>query len=171
MGGILSAESSPTATSKSVTANAHALRVFATSAIAQESNQFRHWLMTTSVFPYLDPDICNAALGIQNSEAMLAQAYVKIGFLSRTGGNQEAYKWHDLIREGLESKFKLEHPEQHSETTRRVAQVLESRREIDHAITLFLRANEENEAGRLLVYKDQVELPCRVVGKRAAAVI
>ena len=150
MGGLLSAESSPDFTSERVISDSQTLRAFASSAIAQESNGFRHWLMATSVFPYLDPEICNAVFDIQNSEAKLTEAYEKIGFLGRTGENQGAYKWHDLIREGLESKFKLEHPEQHSETTRRVAQVLESKGEIDHAVTLFLRANEEKEAGRLL---------------------
>ncbi|MCH7705499.1 MAG: hypothetical protein IIB33_00430, partial [Chloroflexi bacterium] len=150
VGGVLASEAGNAESHMSVPAGDHALRVFAASALSQEPSELQYQLMATSVLPYMDTDLCNTLLDIDDSERMLDRAYARIGFMSRMGDKSHAYKWHDLIREGLEAQFRSEYPAEYREAALRAGNALQARGEYEHAIELYLKADEHNSAAKLL---------------------
>ncbi len=149
-GGVLASEAGSPEGHMKVPTDDHALRVFATSALAQESSDLQYQLMATSVLPYMDTDLCNTLLDIDGSERMIERAYARIGFMSRLGDGGRSYKWHDLIREGLEAQFRSEHPVEYREAALRAGDAFQARGEYEHAIELYLKADEHNSAAKLL---------------------
>lgn len=150
IGGVISLESGGLASGESLNGSRRNLRVFASAAIGGESDYDRWFLESTSVLPYLDPELCNEVLGTDRSSEVLARAYKHIGFLSQANEDARTYKWHDLVREGLEDKFSAENPEEFSRISKQAAEIFRTRRELDHSVSLLSKAGEHEQIVSLL---------------------
>ena len=131
------------------------LQAFAMSAIGHESASERRLLEATSVLPYLSPDLCDALFEIDTGAELLSGAYRRIGFLAQTEEKTARYRWHDLIREGLEERFKAGDHATFVDVSVRAARIFESKGEVEHALALFAKADRHREASRLLAQKGE----------------
>lgn len=127
VGGVLALESGGISTGGLLAESRQSLQAFAMSAIGHESAQERRLLEATSVLPYLSPELCDALLEIDTGAELLSGAYRRIGFLAQTDEKPARYRWHDLIREGLEERFKAGSHATFVEVSVRAARLFESR--------------------------------------------
>ncbi|MBI4311743.1 MAG: tetratricopeptide repeat protein [Chloroflexi bacterium] len=151
MGGVLALESNPGQEAVALSNAGAPLHYFAESVLAGFHKSQRTFLKMTSVLPNLRPDLCNEFMGTSHSEAILQEAYRRTGFLLRIGTPSAVYKWHDLIREALESQFRLESPVLYQNTAKKASSFLARQGEIDHALDLLLKADAHDEMAALLL--------------------
>lgn len=151
LGGILALAMNPD--QQSITPGSEdALRYFADSALAPFLQaRERPFFRATSVLTYLRPQTCNALLDIQDSEMILKKAYTRTGFLSRIDAEPAVYRWHDLIREGMESQFRLEDYPTYVAVAKKAAGILYAQGDSEQAAGLYLKAAAYKELSQVLV--------------------
>ncbi|MBI4202812.1 MAG: tetratricopeptide repeat protein [Chloroflexi bacterium] len=153
MGGILALELNPEHPELDDAASEEVLRYFAESSLTPIPEQQRWFFRLTSLLPHLSVEACNSVLRITDSEGFLHNAYSKTGFLSRIDGPSPVYKWHDLIREGLEKQFRLEDPGAYAYMAKATALYCRETGSFEQAISLFFKTGDFEEVALLLLLK------------------
>jgi len=97
-------------------------------------NELHSFLLDSSLLPYLEPELCNAALACSDSEVKIKQLH-SLGILSRIEGETTTWRLHHLMGEFLEQKVMLFRPPEYVVSVRRRASVfLERMGDIDRAL-------------------------------------
>lgn len=97
-------------------------------------NTLHNFLLNSSLLPYLEPELCNAALQCDNSEGMIKQLH-SLGILSRIEGETTVWRLHHLMGEFLEQKInQMRPPDYVVSVRRRAAAILERKGDIDRAL-------------------------------------
>jgi ATP/maltotriose-dependent transcriptional regulator MalT/two-component SAPR family response regulator len=107
--------------------------------LPKELNDF---LLDVSLLPYLEPDLCNAALQINDSDAKIKQLHSH-GLISRIECETITWRLHHLMGEFLEQKTNQLHDLEHIKSVRRRSAVfLESKNDIDGALGLLVACDD-----------------------------
>jgi ATP/maltotriose-dependent transcriptional regulator MalT/DNA-binding SARP family transcriptional activator len=92
------------------------------------------FLLDSSLLPYLEPDLCNAALECAGSEQMINILHSQ-GLFSRVEGETVTWRLHHLMGEFLENKAALyRSPEYMAAIRRRAAHFLKNKGDIDRSL-------------------------------------
>ncbi len=109
-------------------------------ALPEEQQQF---LLHTSLLPEISSDSADELMGREDSGAQLALLYRRQLFISRRGGRDPVYRYHDLLREFLQEQLVARVPGNKLRDLKRVAaKALESRGDISYAIRLAYEAQD-----------------------------
>ncbi|MFZ5642462.1 MAG: BTAD domain-containing putative transcriptional regulator [Bacillota bacterium] len=96
--------------------------------------EHKDFLLDSSLLPYLEPELCNAALECSDSEAKIKDLHSH-GVLSRSEGETVTWRLHHLMAEFLGQKvIQLRPPDYVVLVRRRAAAFLENKGDIDRAL-------------------------------------
>jgi LuxR family transcriptional regulator, maltose regulon positive regulatory protein len=79
---------------------------FAEEVVSRETPECQQFLLRSSVLPRLDPDVCDAVLGLRHSRSLLEQLAARNLFTFPLGSDPVAYRYHHLFREFLREQLK-----------------------------------------------------------------
>lgn len=97
-------------------------------------NELHNFLLDSSLLPYLQSELCNAALQCIDSDTNIRHLH-SLGILSRITGETMTWRLHHLMGEFLEQKvMRLRPPDYIVSVRRRAAAFLEHKRDIDRAL-------------------------------------
>ncbi len=122
----------------------------ASEVFAQQDPDVQNFLLGTSILEDLNPSICDAVLGVQNSWTMLRLLEERNLFLSRLEGEGHWYRYHRLFQGYLASRLQREDPERFAELHRRAADYWKGTADLRQAISHFLLAEEHTLAAELM---------------------
>jgi len=155
LGGILALQGRPGQKDLSELSTIEAEDYF-TEITLQSIPELHRWLFkATSVFPYLTAGLFSTVFPLKDCEAILQAAYEKTGYLSKIGAPGTVYKWHELIREGMERLLRNEDPALYAAIAEKGAQALREKGEIDYAVTLLFKANAVGKLSDLLLQEGE----------------
>lgn len=110
----------------------------------------REFLLNSSLLPYMEPGLCDAALSIDNSLDNIRELHA-YGLLSRVEDADTTWRMHHLMGEFLERKMILEaDPDRVAAIRQRASSYLESKGDIDRALDQLAAGCAWNGAARLL---------------------
>jgi ATP/maltotriose-dependent transcriptional regulator MalT/DNA-binding SARP family transcriptional activator len=96
--------------------------------------ELQNFLLESSLLPYLEPELCNAALWCGDSDLKIKQLHAQ-GLLSRSEGETTTWRLHHLMGEFMEQKVtQLRPPEYVVSVRSRAAAFLENIGDIDRAL-------------------------------------
>ncbi len=122
------------------------------------SPSLREFVLDTSLLNDLDPATCDALAHRLDARRVLAH-FARDGlFVSRLGGEEEAYRYHELFRDVLRMLMHHRHPERSLEIHRRAADIRYEQGRIVEAVDHALAAGEPEKAADLLVKASRDEL-------------
>lgn len=109
------------------------------------------FLRRSSILDQLSPEICNAALGIDNARALIHRVETANLFLTPTDRNRVWFRFHALFREFLLTELeRVEGAGAVAELHRRAAMWHEAHQVPAHAVEHWIRAGEFERAGGLV---------------------
>ncbi len=88
----------------------HWFTYFAEEVLQRLDDRMRDFLLRSSVFPRLEPRMCNRVLGIRTSQALLQQAADRNIFTFALTEPGAGYRYHHLFREFLLSRLRVSLP-------------------------------------------------------------
>lgn len=113
--------------------------------LEKERSEIQEFLLDTSVLTELQPEICDALLGIDHSNRLLEELETRHFFLTQVE-NQTCYQYHPLLKQFLLRRLDSERPEQVIALTSAAARLLRKQRQFDEAWRLFVKARNYEEA-------------------------
>ncbi len=110
------------------------------------------FLKEVAILQQMDPEQCNALLGITHAAEYLSYLAQKGMFVSCSdNGPQPIYTCHPVLRELLCDKLRTQNPERFTELHRRAAQLLGAAHNYDKAISHALLVNDTHMAAQLII--------------------
>lgn len=110
----------------------------------------QQFLLKTSILREFTAAICDNVLGISNSDRLIDQIKTSGLFLEERAGEVATFAYHDLFRDYLERRFKIDFHKEYEETTRRAAALYREIGDDDAAIYHYLECGEVGEVGKIL---------------------
>lgn len=107
----------------------------------------RRFLKSTSILSIMDVQLCNELLEIDDAQAILDHLEERNLFITRV---ENAYRYHQLFREFLLSRFALSERALRLSFHLKAARLLEKRCDLENAIDQFLEPGEHEQAARLI---------------------
>jgi ATP/maltotriose-dependent transcriptional regulator MalT len=104
------------------------------------------FLLRTSVVDVLDAELCNALSGRTDSGDVLRSMEAELQFVTATGADRTAYRYHPLLAEMLRSQLELERPDELPTLYRAAAAVFENRHDVVGAVSCLLAAGDSDGA-------------------------
>jgi len=116
----------------------------------RQPSDIQSFLLTSSILDEMEPEFCNALLGLVNSRKLLHNIERRNLFTKRIDGKKTWYSYHPLFREFLQAKLSEEKPEHFALLHCRAASLFEQDQRWNEAITHFLTAGRYDEALRII---------------------
>jgi len=116
----------------------------------RQPSEIQTFLLTSSILDEMEPEFCNALLGLVNSRKLLHNIERRNLFTKRIDGKKTWYSYHPLFREFLRAKLSEEKPEHFTLLHCKAASLFEQDQRWNEAITHFLRAGRHDEALRII---------------------
>ena len=116
----------------------------------RQPSDIQSFLLTSSILDEMEPEFCNALLGLVNSRKLLHNIERRNLFMKRIDGKKTWYSYHPLFREFLQAKLSEEKPEHVALLHCKAASLFEQDQRWNEAITHFLRAGRYDEALRII---------------------
>jgi len=117
---------------------------------ALQQPDIQEFLLASSILNELSPNLCDALLGIHNSEEMLDLLVDRNLFIVRLEGHDRQYRYHHLFQEFLQARLWNSDPSRFIGLHRRAGQLLEEQQAWEEAITHYLKAQDWTDAGRVI---------------------
>lgn len=117
-------------------------------SLAPELHEF---LLDSSLLPYLEPELCNAAMDCTGSGNKINRLHSQ-GILSRVEGETVTWRLHHLMGEFLQKKVNLLRPSEHIVAVRqRAAAFLKDKGDIDRALEQLTECADWSDAADLII--------------------
>lgn len=123
----------------------------AAEALAALPPRLRRFLLHTSPLPFLTPDLCDAVLRSSRSDQLLRRAAERTLFLTPVDAAVPSYRYHQLLRSFLLSRFAAREPAGFARACGRAADALRERGYVLDAISLLIEARAWRRAAETLV--------------------
>lgn len=116
----------------------------------QQADDIQSFLLRSSVFTELNPETCATVLKIPSAHEILIKLEKNSLFISRLNTQKRWYRYHQLFRDFLLSKFKLQSPDDYTATQTTAGEYFAQSRQSETAIQHFIAADDETRAARML---------------------
>lgn len=116
----------------------------------QQPDEIQSFLLRSSIFAELNPETCATVLGMPAAHEILLLLEKSNLFISPLDYQKRWYRYHQLFRDFLFSKFKMLHPDLYTTTHAAAGQYFASRGQSETAIQHFIHAQDERQAARML---------------------
>lgn len=113
---------------------------------AQQTQDVQTFLLQSSVFGELNAETCASVLGIDSAYQILTQLEKNNLFISRLDKHKKWYRYHQLFRDFLLSKFKLEHATHYIKTQSNAGAYFAKLGQSEQAIQHFNLAGDDAQA-------------------------
>jgi len=128
-----------------------------------QSQDQQLFLLQSSIFTELNPEICQAVLGIESAQDILLSLEKDGLFVSRLDQTQHWFRYHQLFRDFLVSRFRGQFPTQYIAIQARVGDYFATQGQSEKAVHHYLEANQYTLAiEMLLVFADDYIIHGRV---------
>lgn len=118
---------------------------------ATQPPQLKRFLRRSSILGYLSPGLCNELMGIEDAGSILDDLYRAGLFLLPIEMDARTFRYHQLFRKFLRSKFEEEETRESIQRLRRVAgQALEARQQWDEAVRHYALGGDLKSAIALI---------------------
>ncbi len=128
----------------------HVFNYLASEVFAQQSLELQKFLLDTSIFDELAPEMCDALVQARNSTETLLLIEQKNLFVVRLEQADAWYRYHHLFQEFLQSRARASDPERWHDLNRRAAELYAARALPDRAIAHYLKAELFDDAARVI---------------------
>jgi len=108
------------------------------------------FLLRTSVVEVLDSELCDALSGRDNSGKVLQHLEAQLQFVTATGPDRQAYRYHPLLADMLRSELERRHPEEVQTLYRIAARIFEQRGDFASTVPCLLAAGDVDRAFSLV---------------------
>ncbi len=106
------------------------------------------FLLVSSTLQAMSPALCQQALGLEESDRYLALLQQRNLFISRL--ENDWYRYHQLVREYLQARFRQQAQDRWAEMHCRAAAWLADQGQTEDAISHYITAGEKQKAARLM---------------------
>ena len=130
--------------------HSHVFNYLASEVFAQQSPELRQFLLDTSIFNDLAPEMCDALLQARNSSETLRLIEQKNLFIVRLEQEDAWYRYHHLFQEFLQARLRESDAERWRDLNRRAAELYAARALFDRAIMHYLKAELFDDAARVI---------------------
>ena len=117
---------------------------------AQQPDEIQLFLLKSSVFNELNPETCSEVLNLPDSQEIVGKLEKNSLFISRLDHQKQWYRYHQLFRDFLLSKFKILQPETYTQTQIAVGDYFAKSQQYEIAILHYLSAKQEIQAIEML---------------------
>lgn len=114
------------------------------------TSELRDFLLDASLLPYLEPELCNAALQLSDSDIKIKRLH-SLGVVSRVEGETVTWRFHHLTGEFLEQKMGQLRPLDYIASIRhRTAAFLKNKGDIDRALEQVVACADWSSAADMI---------------------
>jgi LuxR family maltose regulon positive regulatory protein len=125
---------------------------FANQVLNAAPRETQEFLMCTALLSTIDGEMADALLGRKDSDDLLEELYRKGAFIDRRSVRPASYQYHDLFRAFLLVQLERSRtPEELRRLKIAAATQMERAGHADHAVRLYLQANDMHSATRLIL--------------------
>jgi ATP/maltotriose-dependent transcriptional regulator MalT len=117
---------------------------------ARQSETMQSFLLRSSVFSELNPEICAAVLGIEHSHEILRTLEKDNLFITRLDNRQQWYRYHQLFRDFLLSKFKTQYANDYRAIETAVGHFYAEQGDAERAIAHFMAVGDTEQVAKML---------------------
>lgn len=121
-----------------------------TEVYERQPPEVREFLLASSVFDDVNPDILDRVLDVTNCRKLLGEVEHRDLFISFIDGEEKLYRYHSLFREFLQAKLIAENPEYHLLLHYKAGLLFEEHRRWNEAVTHFIFAGKYQDAIRII---------------------
>ncbi|WP_421383644.1 BTAD domain-containing putative transcriptional regulator [Bacillus salacetis] len=107
----------------------------------------QEFLLKTSILEELSPEVCDAVLGMANSESILTNLSRQNVFIQEIDGRK--FRYHALFKEFLQNRLQREREQDFAELNRKAAKFFE-KDDIENALHHYLRIGEYGYGARVI---------------------
>jgi ATP/maltotriose-dependent transcriptional regulator MalT len=118
--------------------------------LAQQPAPLRDFLLASSVLDELNPELCNAVLGVEHPTDLMDQLRTRNLFVIEFEGGGDRLRYHDLFREFLLTTLRRQDGARFRELTRRAAEAHASRGEWEQAVSRYLTLKDYDHATEII---------------------
>jgi len=108
------------------------------------------FLLRTSILREFTASLCDDLLGVSNSRSNIDLVRDRGLFLEERTGQRATFTYHDLFRDYLERRFRLESPRDYERMSRRAAALYRELGDDDAAIYHYLQVGEANDVVEII---------------------
>lgn len=117
---------------------------------ARQPEAIQSFLLRSSVFSELNPKICATVLKIDNSHEILRRLEKDNLFITGLDNHQQWYRYHQLFRDFLLSKFKIQQTQEYRIIETAVGHFFAEQGDAEKAIAHFLAVEDAEQAAEML---------------------
>jgi LuxR family maltose regulon positive regulatory protein len=152
--GILLTSKSPTTLDSPTSDEPWDQRIFfdylSAEILDQLPRSLQSFLLRTSILREFSAALCDGLLGLSNSQAIIEQVKDRGLFLEERPGRNATYAYHDLFRDYLQRRFKVDLPEEYKQTSLATAALYRELGDDDAAIYHYLQVGEAGEVIKII---------------------
>lgn len=123
---------------------------FSQEIFGQLPGELRQFLLSTGILSELEPQFCNALLGLENAQDLLDEAERRNLFLSRLNSERPLYRFHQLFQDFLRAALKGGDPKGYSALNLKAADIYEKRGHWEGAIRHYREVESWCEYARVV---------------------
>lgn len=116
----------------------------------RQPSHVQEFLLRSSTVDEMEPELCDSLLGSTRSRRLLCEIERRNLFTNRIEGEKTWYRYHQLFRQFLQTKFLEENPEDFERLHSKAASLFERQQRWSEAFTHFLTAKRYDQALRVL---------------------
>lgn len=117
---------------------------------SKQPTHIQDFLIQTSILNRFSAPLCNAVLGIENSQQIIERLEASNLFIIPLDNKKEWYRYHHLFAESLQNRLKNTQPDLPPELYRKASQWHRQHGEIEEAVEYAIRADDFNQASELI---------------------
>ncbi|MES4787662.1 MAG: hypothetical protein C4294_19735 [Nitrospiraceae bacterium] len=117
---------------------------------AHQPSDMQHFLLGSSVFDPLSPDLLDRLPRLSNASECLKRLHAQQLFINKLGGDSEAYSYHPLFREFLKERLQRDHPKWYEQLSLASASLYAEQGQWERAVEVYLSLRRHDDAAGTL---------------------